>query len=108
MDGGGRLDQPLTRSGQSAAKTAGASVDEPDSARVRSNRRHHRKKRFGWFADFRRLSARWGAKFARLPLPQGLGVAGSILIVGGALGYRAVAGAYVSALIACVKGAPNV
>ena len=42
MDGGGRLDQPLTRSGQSAAKPAGAPVDEPDSARVRASRRRHR------------------------------------------------------------------
>jgi cell division protein FtsQ len=108
MDGGGRLDQPLTRSRQSAAKPAGAPVDEPDSARVRSSRRHHREKRFGWFADFRRLSARWGAKFARLPLPQGLGVAGSILIVGGALGYGAVAGQHVPAFIDWVRGTRDV
>jgi cell division protein FtsQ len=109
MDGGGRLDQPLTRSRQSAAKPAGAPVDdEPDSARVRSKRRHHRQKRFGRFADFRRLGARWGAKFARLPLPQGLGVAGSILIVGGALGYGAVAGQHVPAFIDWVRGTRDV
>src|SRR5271156_2587420 len=108
MDGGGRLDQPLTRSRQSAAKPAGAPVDEPDSARVRSNRRHHRQKRFGWFADLCRLSARWGAKFARLPLPQGLGVAGSILIVGGALGSGAVAGQHVPAFIDWVRGTRDV
>jgi len=86
----------------------GAPVDEPDSARVRSSRRHHREKRFGWFADFRRLGARWGAKIARLPLPQGLGVAGSILIVGGALGYGAVAGQHVPALMDWVTGARDV
>jgi cell division protein FtsQ len=108
MDGGGRLDQPLTRSGQSAAKPGGAPIDEPDSARVRSSRSHRRKKRFGWFADLRRLSARWGAKFARLPQPQGLGVAGSILIVGGALGYGAVAGQHVPALMDWVTGARDV
>ena len=34
MDGGGRLEQPLKRSGQSATKRFGAPVDQPDYARA--------------------------------------------------------------------------
>jgi cell division protein FtsQ len=100
MDGGGRLDQPLTRSGQSAAKPAGAPVDEPNSARVQSARRRHRENRFS------RLTNRWGAKIARLP--QGVGVAGSILILGGALAYGAVAGQHVPAVMHWFKDARDI
>jgi cell division protein FtsQ len=108
MDGGGRLDQPLTRSRQSAAKAAGGPGDEPDSARVQSKRRLQREAQSAWFTDFRRVSGRWSAKLARIPLPQGVGVAGSILIVGGALAYGAVAGQHVPALIDWAKGARDV
>jgi cell division protein FtsQ len=86
----------------------GAPIDEPDSARVQAKRRRHRKIRTGWFADFCRMSGRWSAKIARIPLPQGVGVAGSILIVGGALAYGAVTGQHVPALIDWLKGARDV
>ena len=54
------------------------------------------------------MSGRWSAKIARILLPQGVGVAGSILIVGGALAYGAVTGQHVPALIDWLKGARDV
>src|SRR5271163_581655 len=92
MDGGGRLDQPLRRSGQAAAGQAGAPVDEPAPARVR-----RRGNRFTWFAASRRLAVRCGSMIAQLP--RGVGVAGSILLLGGALGYGAVKGQHLPVVI---------
>ncbi len=97
MDGGGRLDQPLRRSGQSAAGQAGAPVDEPASARVR-----RRGDRFAWFASLRRLA------FTIAQLPRGVGVAGSILLLGGALGYGAVKGQHLPVVINWFKSARDV
>ena len=52
MDGGGRLDQPLMRSGQSAAEQNGAPVDRPDSARVQASEQDHSAHRiFPFFAS---------------------------------------------------------
>jgi cell division protein FtsQ len=100
MDGGGRLDQPLRRSGQSAAGQAGAPVDEPAPARVR--RRGNRT----WFATWRRLAVRCGSMIAQLP--RGVGVAGSILLLGGALGYGAVKGQHLPVVIDWFKTARDV
>ena len=108
MDGGGRLDQPLMRSGQSAAKQIGAPVDEPNSARVQTNRDRHRERHFGRVPTYRRLTARWAAKIARLPLPRGVGAAGSILLLGATLGYGAVAGGHVPATVDWLKDARDV
>ncbi len=99
MDGGGRLDQPLMRSGQSAAKQVGAPVDEPSCARVGAPRHRRRDGYLGRFPIYRRLTGRWAAKIARLPLPHGVGVAGSILLLGATLGYGVVAGRHVPAVV---------
>jgi cell division protein FtsQ len=100
MDGGGRLDQPLTRSGQLVAKQIGAPVDEPVSARAKSD--HHRRAadRFDW------LGGRWSARIAHLP--PGIGVVGSILLLAATLGYGAVAGQHVPDVINWFKDARDV
>ena len=105
MDGGGRLDQPLGRSGQSAAKEIGAPDDEPSRARAPAGHARNRESHFRWFSAYRRLTGRWAAKIAHLPLPRGAGVAGTILLMAGALGYGAVAGQHVPATIAWVENA---
>ena len=99
MDGGGRLDQPLMRSGQSAAKPVGAPHDEPSRTRAPTDQPRRRENRFVAFSAYRRLIGRWAAKIAHLPLPRGVGIAGSILLLAGALGYGAVAGQHVPDVI---------
>jgi cell division protein FtsQ len=73
MDGGGRLDQPLKRPGQSATKP--------------------------------QLRGRWASKAAHLPLPRGIGMAGLVLLLAGALGYGVVVGGHVPALLSWLKDA---
>jgi cell division protein FtsQ len=118
MDGGGRLDQPLMRSGPEAGERLGAPVDGPEQARVRSIRRRARSRRPTWlqtWADSRpthglsewmgaaqRRSARWVAKM-RLPPPPGAGIAASIVLLASAIGYGVVAGNHLSALIDWAK-----
>jgi cell division protein FtsQ len=97
MDGGGRLDQPLMRSGQSAAKLLiGAPVDEPDSARLQTDQQWP--SIVGVLASVvaSRRVRRLAARFAQIP--PGMGVAGSILLVGASLAYGAVAGDHVAAV----------
>jgi cell division protein FtsQ len=103
MDGGGRLDQPLTRSGQSAAKRIGAPVDEPTSARAQSDYLGHSANGVFGFAGNRRRDRRWADKIAHIP--PGFGVAGSILLLGATLGYGAVAGGHVAAIADWAKEA---
>jgi len=91
MDGGGRLDQPLMRS-RPLAKDAGAPIDEPQRPRV-----DHAPRRTG-LAAYGRRAARWAVRIAQRTQP-GLGVAGSILLIAAALGYGAVAGGHVPALV---------
>jgi cell division protein FtsQ len=90
MDGGGRLDQPLMRSGQSAAKQLGALGKEPGYARRRAE-------------HVRRRAAGWAGKLAQLP--PGVGVAASVLLLAATLGYGAVAGQHVPDVIAWLKDA---
>jgi len=106
MDGGGRLDQPLTtRSGQSAAERGGAPIDEPISARVNASQHRHGD-RFSRFANLRRLTVRWSARMAQLP--RGVGVAGSVLLLGATLGYGAVAGQHIPAVVDWLKTARDI
>ena len=96
MDGGGRLDQPLTRSGPQAADEIGTSSDGGRLARAPG--------RFSRLAGHGRRVGRWTVKVARLP-PPGVGIAGSILLLAATLGYGAVAGGHTAAIVAWLKDA---
>jgi cell division protein FtsQ len=102
MDGGGRLDQSLMRSGPSGDWKAGTPGDAPAHKRARANPRrlfHPLSSRYGGFA------ARWRSRFKRLPLPPGIGIVGSVLLLGGALGYGVVKGQHVPDVVAWFKDA---
>src|SRR6202167_5744929 len=99
MDGGGRLDQPLRRSGPAAAGQVGAPVDEPAPARVR--RRGN-----AWFATYRRFAVRCGERIAQLP--RGAGGAGSMLMLAATLGDGAIAGQHVAAVTDWFKDARDI
>jgi cell division protein FtsQ len=99
MDGGGRLDQPLRRSGPKAAGQVGAPVDEPAPARVR--RRGNT-----WFATYRRFAVRCGERIAQLP--RGAGGAGAMLMLAATLGYGAIAGQHVAAVADWFKDARDI
>src|SRR3984885_13239309 len=99
MDGGGRLDQSLRRSGPTAAGQVGAPVDEPAPARVR--RRGN-----AWFATYRRFAIRCGERIAQLP--RGVGGAGSVLMLAATLGYGAIAGQHVTAVTDWFKDARDI
>jgi cell division protein FtsQ len=101
MDGGGRLDQPLKRSGQSATRWSGAPVDEPDFARAESDQ-DLANASFGLAIGGRRIQ-RWVARLGLIP--QGAGVAGSLLLIGATLSYGAVAGGHAAAVTDWLKGA---
>ncbi len=104
MDGGGRLDQPLTRSGLKAAEDAGPLVDERRASHAQNGSRRARTARFAWWPADRRWTARRGLGILRLP-PPGLGIAGSILLLAVTLGYGAIAGGHVAAVVDWVKDA---
>jgi cell division protein FtsQ len=101
MDGGGRLDQSLKRSWQSATRWFGAPVDEPDRARAQSDQ-DHASANFSPFVGGRRVR-RLAARLARIP--QGAGVAASLLLLGATLSYGAIAGGHVAAVTDWLKGA---
>jgi cell division protein FtsQ len=103
MDGGGRLDQPLTRSRQSAARGNGAPHDEPSRTPAPADRPRHNGSRFAAFSSYRRLIGRWSAKVAHLP--RGAGVVASILLIAGALVYGAIAGQHIPAVLDWTKNA---
>ena len=97
MDGGGRLDQSMMRSGLSEVGEAGTSMDEPAVARVGAKPR-----RFYWLANGG-LAGRWRSRLKRLP--SGIGIAGSVLLLAGALGYGVVKGQHIPDLITWFKDA---
>jgi cell division protein FtsQ len=98
MDGGGRLDQSMMRSGLSEVGEAGTPIDEPAFARVGARPR----RRFFWMA-YRGFAGRWRSRLARLP--SGIGIAGSVLLLAGALGYGVVKGQHVADLVTWFKDA---
>jgi cell division protein FtsQ len=83
-------------------------VDEPAPARAHSN--HHRRHtdRVGDLPGFRLLTGRWGTKIAHLPLPNGIGVVASALLLAATLGYGAVAGQHVPDVVNWLKDARDV
>jgi cell division protein FtsQ len=101
MDGGGRLDQPLTRSGQSAARGNGAPHDGPSRIRAAADQPRRHANRFITASSYRRLIGRLATKAKHLP--RGAGVIGSIVLITGALVYGAVAGQHVSEVIDWTK-----
>src|SRR5580700_6413971 len=98
MDGGGRLDQSMMRSGLSEVGEAGTPIDEPAFARVGATPR----RRFFGMAN-RGLAGRWRSRLKRLP--SGIGIAGSVLLLAGALGYGVVKGQHLPDLITWFKDA---
>jgi len=110
MDGGGRLDQPLTRSGPKAAEEAGPLVDEPPRSHAENRPGRFGTHRFARSGPYRRmlgrgLIGRLGLRFVRLPPPPGVGVAASILLLAGTLGYGAVTGGHVADIVSSLKAA---
>jgi len=101
MDGGGRLDQSLKRSGQSATRWFGAPVDEPDCACAQADQ-DLANGSFSLLIGGRR-ARRLAARLAQIP--QGLGVAGSLLLLGATLFYGAIAGGHVAAVTDWLKDA---
>jgi cell division protein FtsQ len=99
MDGGGRLDQPLMRSGPSGVEQAGTSSDAPARAHVGSTPRRRRFGRPVWLAAYGRLIERWSNRLIRLPPPRGVGIAGSILLLAGSLSYGVVEGQHVTEMV---------
>ncbi len=107
MDGGGRLDQPLTRSGprlEAAVEQAGTSFDEPHPPHAKNDLRRGRTESLAWLTSYRRLMGRRVLRIVRLP-PPGVGVAASILLLAAALGYGAFAGGHVAAIVDWLKDA---
>ncbi len=95
MDGGGRLDQPLTRSGPIAAEGGGPRVDGPRHSYAGTCSRRSRTRRFAWPTSWRRL---------RVP-PHGVGVAASIVLLAATLAYGAIAGGHVVDVVSWLKDA---
>ena len=109
MDGGGCLDQPLTRSRPVTTEEFGAlaSASHPprgadDFARPFGTARAFAD-RFAWPKVYRRRITRWRSRIMRLPPPPGLGIAASLLLLGATLGYGAVAGDHLPLVIDWVK-----
>ena len=107
MDGGGRLDQPLMRSGpgvEAAVEQIGMSFDAPHPPRAENDLRRGRPDRLAWLASCRRLMGRSASRIVRLP-PPGVGVAASVLLLAATLGYGAFAGGHVAAIVDWLKDA---
>ena len=111
MDGGGRLDQSLTRSGPTGVDQIGASFDEPTLSHAHTHPQSLAQTladdeaagRLAWFSGYSRKAARFAER-----LPRGFGVAATIQIIGGALAYGAVRGQHVAAVIDWFKEARDV
>jgi cell division protein FtsQ len=108
MDGGGCLDQPLTRSGPVTVEESGAPAPAPHRCRGGDDLWRGRAAaqaftgRFAWPKVYPRRLARWRSRIMQLP-PPGLGIAASILLLAATLGYGAVAGEHLPALVDWAK-----
>src|SRR5262245_17049415 len=103
MDGGGRLDQSLMRSGPKGADQSGTPFDEPSLTHAHTDPDDAAPGRFTWFFAYSRKAARFAER-----LPRGFGAASTVLIIGGALAYGAVRGEHVPAVIDWFKEARDV
>jgi cell division protein FtsQ len=116
MDGGGRLDQPLTRSGP-GGDLVGTMLDKPVQRHARNGRRGLRARlpawpRFAleawlpaWLAPLHRQSRRWLGRIVRLPPPRGVGIAASLVLLASALGYGVIKGQHLPVVIGWGKDA---
>jgi cell division protein FtsQ len=113
MDGGGRLDQPLTRS-RPVGDSVGTMLDEPAQRHARS--RGLRARLLSWprFTPGAWLPAwlvgdhlqrwRWLSRIVRLP-PRGAGIAASLVLLASALGYGVIKGQHLPEVIDWGKNA---
>jgi cell division protein FtsQ len=112
MDGGGRLDQSLMRSGPLMGREIGAPVGAERRSRsshalsnhALSNHAFRRNGAVAWIIKYSRFVGRFAGKLGRVP-PPGFGIAASVLLVAGALGYGVVAGGHVADVIDWLKDA---
>ena len=111
MDGGGCLDQPLTRSGPVTSEEFRAPAPAPhrpsgadDFSRPFRTARAFTD-RFVWPKVYCRRIARSRSRIMQLPLRRGLGIAASILLLAASLGYGAVAGNHLPAVTDWIKDA---
>jgi cell division protein FtsQ len=102
MDGGGRLDQPLTWSGPATTETAGAPIDGPSLAHAAVDPRRPMGERLARAARHGLMLGRRAAKFSPVP-PPGFGLAAATLLLAAAVGYGAVVGGHVSAIVAWLR-----
>ena len=105
MDGGGCLDQPLTRSRPTAAESVGTPVDEPSSPRAEEG--FHRKffDHLAALADYRSSFRRSPARIARALSPSGSAMAVATVLLSAAVGYSAVAGGHLADVASWGKAA---
>jgi cell division protein FtsQ len=99
MDGGGRLDQSLMRSGPSGDEEAGVVSHVPARSRVGVTPRRRRIAPPIRFDGAVTTAGRWTTRLRRLPLPPGIGVIGSVLLLAGALSYGVVRGQHLPDVI---------
>src|ERR1700728_4291822 len=81
MDGGGRVDQPMTWSRPATTEAAGTPIDEPSHRRVvdwlhaiGAHPGRIRGKRRRLRAAYRKATAAWASLLARLPAPPGFAI----------------------------------
>jgi cell division protein FtsQ len=116
MDGGGRLDQPLMRSGPQRgpeAEGVGSPLRMPPRERVgrrrrrvsfdftRLRRRLDGVRSLAWVAAYRA----WLERFARRSPRRGLGLVGMLMFLALSLGYGALLGGHVPAVVDWLKDA---
>jgi cell division protein FtsQ len=105
MDGGGRLDQPLMRSGPSGVGKLGAPIGEPAQPRVRIGPGGRAFARPAWLAYYLRVVERW-RKSCMCVLPaRGIGIAGATLLLAATLSYGAIEGQHVAEIVNWFKDA---
>jgi cell division protein FtsQ len=105
MDGGGRLDKPLMRSGLAGDGKTGMANHVPARLRVVASPRRRRIAPPVWFGATVTTAGRWTTRLRRLPLPPGAGIIGSVLLLAGALSYGVVKGQHLPDVIDWFKDA---
>jgi cell division protein FtsQ len=105
MDGGGRLDQPLKRSGPSGEEMMGPPSGEPSHSRAKMKRPRFSISGPGFWALYSRRIGRWSAQLLRLHIPRGLGIAASALLLIATIAFGTVRGGHVPEVIDWLKGA---